>query len=111
MSFASVPFVCVVFDEMQKVKSPSSLLTRAAKTVNADFTIGLTGTPIENRLADLWCIMDIVSPGYLHDLKSFSERYKPDDHEALSHLHSIMLDGRPDQPAPMLRRMKEGSHP
>src|SRR5439155_568368 len=59
MSFASIPFACVVFDEVQKVKSPTSLLTRAAKTMNAKFTLGLTGTPIENRLADLWCIIDI----------------------------------------------------
>jgi SNF2-related domain len=51
LSFAAVPFSCVVFDEMQKVKSPTSLLTRAAKTVNAEFTLGLTGTPIENHLA------------------------------------------------------------
>ena len=85
MSFAAVPFACAVFDEMQKVKSPSSsLLTQAAKTVNADFIVGLTGTPIENRLADLWCIMDIVSPGYLGDLRSFSERYQADDYGALS---------------------------
>jgi SNF2-related domain len=106
MSFAAVPFACAVFDELQKVKSPSSLLTRAAKTVNADFVVGLTGTPIENRLADLWCIMDIVSPGHLGDLRSFSEHYQADDHDALSRLHSLMLDGVPDEPAPMLRRMK-----
>ena len=106
MSFAAVPFACAVFDEMQKVKSPSSLLTQAAKTVNADFIVGLTGTPIENRLADLWCIMDIVSPGYLGDLRSFSERYQADDYGALSRLHSVMLERSADEPAPMLRRMK-----
>jgi SNF2 family DNA or RNA helicase len=69
LSFASIPFSCAVFDEMQKVKSPSSLLTRAAKTLNAEFTLGLTGTPIENQLADLWCIVDIINPGCLGDLK------------------------------------------
>jgi len=52
LSFASIRFTCVVFDEMQKVKSPSSLLTRAAKTLNSNFVLGLTGTPIENQLAD-----------------------------------------------------------
>jgi len=58
----------LVFDEIQKVKSPSSLVTRTAKTVNTNFTLGLTGTPIENHLADLWCIMDIIDPGRLGDL-------------------------------------------
>jgi HJR/Mrr/RecB family endonuclease len=106
MSFAAVPFACAVFDEMQKVKSPSSLLTRAAKTLNAEFTVGLTGTPIENQLADLWCIIDIVTPGYLGDLKSFSREYHPDDHDALSRLHTLMLEARSDAPPIMLRRMK-----
>lgn len=106
LSFAAIPFACAVFDEMQKVKSPSSLLTRAAKTLNADFTLGLTGTPIENQLADLWCIMDIINPGCLGDLKSFSAKYPPDDHEALGKLHATLLAAKPDAPAPMLRRMK-----
>ena len=72
LSFAAVPFACIVFDEMQKVKNPASLMTAAAKSVNGDFILGLTGTPIENRMEDLWSIMDIVDPGRLGDLKSFS---------------------------------------
>jgi hypothetical protein len=92
---------------MQKVKSPSSLLTRAAKTLNADFTVGLTGTPIENQLSDLWCIMDIISPGCLGDLKDFCTKYPPDDEHALRQLHEILLfSAKPETPAPMLRRMK-----
>jgi superfamily II DNA or RNA helicase len=106
LSFASIPFSCAVFDEMQKVKSPSSLLTGAAKTLNAEFTLGLTGTPIENQLADLWCIMDIINPGCLGDLKTFSTKYAPDDLEALKQLHDMLLVPGPDDPAPMLRRMK-----
>jgi SNF2 family DNA or RNA helicase len=106
LSFAAIPFACAVFDEMHKVKSPASLLTRAAKTVNANFTMGLTGTPIENQLADLWCIMDIVNPGFLGDLKSFSAQYHPDDMTALENLRMILLDANSDGPAPILRRMK-----
>jgi superfamily II DNA or RNA helicase len=106
LSFASVPFACAVFDEMQKVKSPSSLLTRAAKTLNADFILGLTGTPIENQLSDLWCIMDIINPGCLGDLKDFSKRYSPDDEVALQKLHRMLLSSELESPAPMLRRMK-----
>ena len=106
LSFAAIPFACVVFDEMQKVKSAASLVTRAAKTVNADFTLGLTGTPIENQLADLWSIMDIVNPGCLSDLKSFSAKYRPDDMEALEKLRALLLDATADSPALVLRRMK-----
>ena len=106
MSFATIPFVCAVFDEMQKIKSATSLLTRTAKTVNANFTIGLTGTPIENQVSDLWCIMDIVHPGYLGDLKSFSAKYHPDDEGALEQLHSMLLGATAEGHAPMLRRMK-----
>lgn len=46
-SFAKVRFACAALDEMQKVKNPASLLARAAKTINSEFIIGLTGTPIE----------------------------------------------------------------
>jgi hypothetical protein len=72
--------------EMQKVKSPGTINTHAAKAMNADFVLGLTGTPIENRLEDLWCIMDRVAPGYLGDLKSFSATHSEDSPEALKQL-------------------------
>ena len=106
LSFAAIPFSCAVFDEMQKVKSPTSLLTRAAKTVNADFLLGITGTPIENQLADLWCIMDILDPGGLGDLKGFSSAYGPDDFESLTRLRNGLLERGPDGPQLILRRMK-----
>lgn len=106
LSFASIRFACVVFDEIQKVKSPSSLLTRAAKTLNSTFVLGLTGTPIENQLADLWCLMDIIAPGTLGDLKSFCRDYPPDDEAKLEELRRAMLDPSATGPAPVLRRMK-----
>jgi SNF2 family DNA or RNA helicase len=105
LSFGSIRFSCAVFDEMQKVKSPSSLLTRTTKSLNADFTLGLTGTPIENQLSDLWCIMDIICPGSLGDLKEFSAKYVAEDEEALEKLHNMLLVGNSDVPATMLRRM------
>jgi hypothetical protein len=106
MSFAAIPFSCVVFDEMQKVKNPASLNTRAAKTVHADFTLGLTGTPIENQLTDLWSIVDIGDPGRLGDLKSFSSNYRNDDQSSLETLRGMLLDASDDGPAPVLRRLK-----
>lgn len=76
LSFGAVPFCAVILDEAQKVKSPKARMTHAVKALNADFVIAMTGTPVENRLADLWCIADTVQPGALADLKDFSSRYE-----------------------------------
>ena len=81
VSFAKISFAVAVFDEIQKIKEPGTLNTWAAKAMNADFVLGLSGTPIENRIEDLWSIMDRVSPGLLGDLKVFSKTYKESDME------------------------------
>src|SRR5208337_4635490 len=80
-SFARVPYSVVVFDEMQKIKEPGSINTRSAGTLNVDFVLGLTGTPIENRIEDLWSLFDRLAPGYLGALRKFSERYGGEDRE------------------------------
>jgi SNF2 family DNA or RNA helicase len=91
---------------MQKVKNPAALVTRAAQTLNADFVLGLTGTPVENRLEDLWSIFDIVEPGRLGDLKSFSQSYRPDDRASLERLRAELLDPQGVRPPAILRRFK-----
>jgi superfamily II DNA or RNA helicase len=106
-AFARVPCSLAVFDEMQKVKSPGTINTHAAKAMNADFVLGLTGTPIENRLEDLWCIMDRVAPGYLGDLKTFSTTHTEDSPEALTQLKAKLDEPQDQLPPVMLRRMKE----
>lgn len=105
-AFARVTFSVALFDEAQKIKTPGAINTQAAKAMNADFTLAMTGTPIENRLADLWCIMDRAVPGYLGDLTSFVKRYEAGGEKELEELKA-RLD-RPDvhTPPPMLRRMK-----
>ena len=72
-SFARVPYSVVVFDEMQKIKEPGSINTRSAKTLNVDFVIGLTGTPIENELEDLWSIFDGWRPATLARCGTFRD--------------------------------------
>ena len=106
-AFARVSFSVVVFDEAQKIKSPGAINTQSAKAMNAEFVLALTGTPIENRLADLWCIMDRVVPGYLGDLKGFVQRYENSDPENLKSLKT-KLDASPQASTPpvLLRRMK-----
>jgi superfamily II DNA or RNA helicase len=106
-AFARVACSIIVFDEMQKVKLPGTINTHAAKALNGDFILGLTGTPIENRLEDLWCIMDRIAPGYLGDLKTFSATHTQDAHDALKELKAKLDEPGPDRPAVMLRRMKE----
>ena len=106
LSFAKVRFSAVIYDEVQKIKNPASQWSRAAKTLNGDFTLTMTGTPLENRAEDLWSIMDVAYPGYLPDLKSYSKRYATDDQDALRELGRMMLERIDDKPPVMLRRMK-----
>src|SRR5207237_2479960 len=75
-SFGAINWEVVVFDEAQKIKNPQTLVTDAAKAVNADLTLAVTGTPVENRLADLWSIVDTVEPGRLGSLKEFVGTYE-----------------------------------
>ncbi len=107
-AFARVAFSIAVFDEAQKIKSPGAINTQSAKAMNAEFVLGLTGTPIENRLADLWCIMDRLVPGYLGDLKGFSATYEQGSESALKELKAKLDTPRQGGRIPpvLLRRMK-----
>jgi SNF2-related domain/Helicase conserved C-terminal domain len=106
-SFYRIPYSVVLFDEMQKIKDPSTINTSAAKAMNADFVIGLTGTPVENRIEDLWCIMDRVFDGYLGDLKSFSATYREPSEQLYIDLQNKLTKSSAKAPPIMLRRMKE----
>ena len=65
----------VILDEAQNIKNPLSATARAAKRLKADRKLALSGTPIENRLSEIWSIFDFVSPGLLGPLDKFEERY------------------------------------
>jgi len=105
-SFARITYPVVLFDEMQKIKSPDTLNTKAAKALNADFVIGLTGTPIENRMEDLWCLFDRLIPGFLGDLKSFSKAFQKENREKMSELKRSLDSPQQAAPPVMKRRMK-----
>jgi superfamily II DNA or RNA helicase len=64
-----------ILDEAQNIKNPLSATARAAKRLRADRRLALSGTPIENRLSEIWSIFDFVSPGLLGGLDKFEERY------------------------------------
>ncbi|MGD9966395.1 MAG: DEAD/DEAH box helicase [Hyphomonadaceae bacterium] len=107
-SFARTKFAAIVYDEIQKLKNPASQVTRAAKALNASFVLGMTGTPVENRLQDLWSIMDVITPGLLGASRDFERRFRAEDVAALGALKSLLTHDS-DHPAVMLRRMKSES--
>jgi len=66
----------VALDEAQAIKNPEAKQTRAAKKLNAQVRFALTGTPVENRLGDLWSIFDFINPGLLGSSKEFTSLVK-----------------------------------
>lgn len=90
-SFRRIRFAVAVFDEIQKIKNIKTLVALAARGVRADFRIGLTGTPLENNVADLWAVMDAVVPGRLFTLKNFLDRYGEVTEEKMRELHARLF--------------------
>jgi SNF2 family DNA or RNA helicase len=70
-----VSFTLAVFDEIQYIKNSATRAYRAAKAVRARMNLGLTGTPIENTVAELKALMDLTTPGYLGSDADFISRY------------------------------------
>ena len=64
-----------ILDEAQNIKNPLSATAHAAKELGAERRLALTGTPIENRLSEIWSIFEFVSPGLLGPLPKFEEKY------------------------------------
>jgi len=75
VALAAEPWDMVVLDEAQNIKNPDAQVTRVAKALPAAHTLALTGTPLENRLLDLWSVLDFLNPGLLGDADSFLGRY------------------------------------
>lgn len=107
MSFARIPFAAIVYDEIQKLKNPSSQMTRAAKALNGRLQIAMTGTPVENRLQDLWSIADTVYPGFLGSSRDFESNYPSTDFGRLGELQQRLIGRDGELPPFMLRRMKD----
>ncbi|MFZ9628461.1 MAG: DEAD/DEAH box helicase [Ilumatobacteraceae bacterium] len=70
-----IPWSTLVLDEAQMVKNPDAATTKALRTVRADQALALTGTPVENRLRELWSIFNIVVPGLLGNATKFRDRF------------------------------------
>ena len=69
-------FEVVILDEAQRIKNPDAQVSQAAKRLRSSRRLALTGTPLENRLLDLWSIMDFLNPGFLATRQTFCETYE-----------------------------------
>ena len=94
-ALGKVDWYGVILDEAQNIKNPEARQTRTIRELPAGFRIALTGTPVENRLSELWSIMHFLNPGYLgarqHFRQHFAlpiERYQ--NQEAAAHLRKLV---------------------
>ncbi len=71
----SIAWLGVILDEAQNIKNPSARQTQAAGRLKSDFRLALTGTPVENRLSELWSIMHFLNPAYLGPRQEFRRRF------------------------------------
>lgn len=74
-AFAARSWATLVLDEAQALKNAATQRARAISALPADFRLALSGTPVENRLADLWSIMNLLNPGLLGTAQQFNERF------------------------------------
>ena len=100
----SVKWQGVVLDEAQNIKNSEAKQSQAVRQLDAQFRIALTGTPVENRLSELWSILDFLNPGYLGPRNFFQRRFgipieRYGDTDSLKTLRSLV------QPF-ILRRLK-----
>lgn len=65
----------IILDEAQNIKNPAAKQTQAIKRLSAQHKVALTGTPVENRLSELWSIMDFLNKGYLGSQKGFKTKF------------------------------------
>ena len=102
--YKGMHFTHIFLDEAQNIKNAESQAAKSVKTLKSDHRFAMTGTPIENKLSELWSIFDFLMPGYLLTYKKFKDRFetpivKEDDEKALANLRLMT--------APfILRRMK-----
>jgi non-specific serine/threonine protein kinase len=91
---ATVPWRRMVLDEAQQIKNSAARTTQSVRAIPAERRIAMTGTPVENRLSELWSIMHFLNPGVLGSEKAFRERFalpieRDGDDEAAARLRRI----------------------
>jgi superfamily II DNA or RNA helicase len=106
--FHKFAFRAVILDEAQFIKNPGAQVTQSVKQLKCENKIALTGTPLENRLLDLWSIVDFIQPGYLGNQEHFLETYEPKDGENTESVQRIARKRLSAKLRPLLlRRLKK----
>ncbi len=98
-SLRQVAWLGVVADEAQQLKNPGTKRARAMRSIEANWRVALTGTPVENRLGDLWAELEFLNPGYLGSVRDFRQRFERGGENALANLKRLLTPF-------VLRRMK-----
>lgn len=103
--YKDIEFEYCILDEAQYIKNSTTQNAKSVKLLKSEVRFALTGTPIENSLADLWSIFDFIMPGYLLSYKKFKDKYeipivKDEDRDILKRLNKQI------QPF-ILRRLKK----
>lgn len=104
-NYEDVDFFCEIIDEAQFIKNHTTQVAKAVKLVHAGTRFALTGTPMENRLSELWSIFDYLMPGFLYSYKKFKEDFESpiverNDEEAIQKLRRFITPF-------VLRRLKK----
>ena len=73
--YAAIQWATVVLDEAHAIKNPETQRHKAALQLNARFRVALTGTPVENRLQELWALSSFLNPGMLGTVRQFGDRF------------------------------------
>ena len=93
----SIGFGLIFFDEIQMVKNHKGVVSDAMKELNAKVKFGISGTPMENNVSELWNVMDIVNKGMFSSLASFLRRYNGRNYDELKTILDFFV----------MRRMKK----
>ncbi len=94
-TFGQIEWFGVILDEAQNIKNPEAKQTRAIRELPSGFRLALTGTPVENRLSELWSIMHFLNPSYLGSRQSFRQNFslpieRYSDEEAVQRLKQLV---------------------
>lgn len=94
-NYENKKFKYIIADEAQYIKNATTQNATALKSLNGEIRFALTGTPIENSIAELWSIFDFIMPGYLYNYNKFKKKFeepilKFEDKEALTRLKKLI---------------------
>ncbi|MBI9062106.1 MAG: DEAD/DEAH box helicase [Marinilabiliaceae bacterium] len=111
LNLCKVHWAACFLDEAQRIKTPGTLVTNAAKALKANLRMGMTGTPVENTLLDFWCLMDFSMPSLLGSAKDFKTNYQTPLEQEDPDYNEVGNNLRAKTGFYVLRRLKKNTLP